>query len=146
MAFPLKVLKGLQIRTSQKIGLSSVFCLAILVVIFDITRTVFSVISARGGAAGAGTVLWDILEATVAVIVSCLPTYGTIFTQKKQKKSKRNYTNITGQENLVKTQPSLELTSFENAMDGASNDRMKSRRVLGEDQHDLELPELFEQG
>ena len=90
MAFPLYVLKGLQMQISQKLGLATVFCLAILIVIFDILRTIFSAKSARGGAVGASTALWDILEITIAVMVSCLPTYRTIFTQRKQKNTKKD--------------------------------------------------------
>ena len=131
MAFPLYVLKGLQMQTRQKLGLASVFCLAILVVIFDILRTVFSARSARGGAVGASTALWDILEITVAVIVSCLPTYRTIITQKnksKQRKTNGAYSNITGQEQrLVKTQPSLELANVESA---TNIDETRMKRIL----------------
>ena len=131
MAFPLYVVKGLQMRFSQKMGLASIFCLAILVVIFDILRTVFSAKSARGGAVGASTALWDILEITVAVMVSCLPTYRTIFTQRKRRKQQKingTYRTITGQEQrLVKTQPSLELADVENATD---NDQAKMKRVV----------------
>lgn len=131
MAFPLYVLKGLQMQTRQKLGLASVFCLAILVVIFDILRTVFSAKSARGGAVGASTALWDILEITIAVIVSCLPTYRTILAQKKKRKQRKTngtYSNITGQEqHLVKTQPSLELANVESA---TNIDETRMKRIL----------------
>ena len=131
MAFPLYVLKGLQMQTGQKLGLASVFCLAILVVIFDILRTVFSAKSARGGAVRASTALSDILEITIAVIVSCLPTYRTILTQKQKKKQRKTngtYSNITGQEqHLVKTQPSLELANVESA---TNIDETRIKRIL----------------
>lgn len=131
MAFPLYVLKGLQMQISQKLGLASVFCLAILVVIFDILRTVFSAKSARGGAVGASTALWDILEITIAVIISCLPTYRTILTQKKQRKQRRTnrtYSIITSPEQrLVKTQPSLELPNYQSA---TNNDQTKMKRIV----------------
>ena len=131
MAFPLYVLKGLQMRISQKLGLASVFCLAILIVVFDILRTISSAESARGGAVGASTALWDILEITIAVMVSCLPTYRTILVlrkQKKQRKATGTYSNITGQEQrLVKTQPSLELADVESATNG---DQTKMNRIL----------------
>ena len=131
MAFPLYVLKGLQMQTSQKLGLASVFCLAILIVIFDILRTVFSAKSARGGAVGASTALWDILEVTIAVIVSCLPTYRAILTQRRQTKRRKTngtYSNITGREQTsVKTQPSLELADVTTA---TNSDQTKMNRIL----------------
>lgn len=131
MAFPLYVLNGLQMQINQKLGLASVFCLAILIVIFDILRTIFSAKSARGGAVGASTALWDILEITIAVIVSCLPTYRTLLTQRKstkQRKTNGTYSNITGQEQrLVKTQPSLELADVESA---TNSDQTKMNRIL----------------
>ena len=130
MAFPLYVLKALKMRMSQKIGLASVFCLAILVVVFDILRTIFSVISARGGAVGASTALWDILEITIAVIVSCLPIYRTIFTQRKRRqqgKSNGTYSDIEGQQRLVKTQPSFELANVQGA---TGTNQAKMGRIL----------------
>ena len=130
MAFPLYVVKGLQMKFSQKMGLASVFCVAILVVIFDILRTVFSAKSARGGAVGASTSMWDILEITIAVIVSCLPIYRTIFTQKKRGKQHNpilTYSKIAGQKpRLAKTQPSIELADVESAMD---DDQAKMEKV-----------------
>ena len=156
MAFPLYVLKGLQMQTRQKWGLASVFCLAILVVIFDILRTVFSAKSARGGAVGASTALWDILEITIAVIVSCLPAYRTILTQRKQRKQRKTngtYSNITGQEQrLVKAQPSLELANVENATNvdetrmknilaGHNVDAFSTHAVAFADENGLQPPE-----
>ena len=156
MAFPLYVLKGLQMQISQNLGLASVFCLAILVVIFDILRTVFSAKSARGGAVGASTALWDILEITIAVIVSCLPTYRAILTRKKSRKQRKNngtYSYITGQEQrLVRTQPSLELVNVESATNtnqtnmkkmlaGRNVDAFSTHTVAFADENGLQPPE-----
>ena len=77
------MLQGLQMSTSRKIGLAVLFSIAITDVIFDITRTIYSV---DGGALALNTV-WDILESTIAVIVSSLPTYKALFGVAKRKKT-----------------------------------------------------------
>ncbi|KAL8787522.1 MAG: hypothetical protein Q9213_002180 [Squamulea squamosa] len=79
---PLWMIRGLQISTSRKVGLAGLFLIAIIDVIFDITRTIYTV---DGGAVALDTI-WDILEPTIAVIVSSLPTYKALFgtTRKKQ--------------------------------------------------------------
>ena len=56
---------------TRKVGLAAIFLLAIIDMALDITRTVYTV---NGDAVGLD-VIWDILEATIAVIVSSLPTY-----------------------------------------------------------------------
>ena len=88
MAFPLYVLKGLQMKTHQKLGVGCVFSLAILVVIFDILRTVFSVLPTTEGAVVILTPMCDILEASIAVIISCLPVYRTLFMKKARERPK----------------------------------------------------------
>lgn len=80
MAFPLLKLRTLQIRRSQKFILATIFCLALLVIAIDLTRTVVSI---HGGAIGAQSALWGVLEPTIAVIVGCLPAYRTLFRRRK---------------------------------------------------------------
>lgn len=75
--------------TSRKIGLAALFSIAITDVIFDITRTVYTV---NGGASNLDTI-WDILEPTIAVIVSCLPTYKALLRSTKERKN-TSYQNL----------------------------------------------------
>ena len=86
---PLWMLQGLQMSTSRKVGLAVLFSIAISDVIFDITRTIYSV---KGGAFALDTV-WDILEPTVAVIVSTLPSYKALLGIAKKKKT-TSYQNL----------------------------------------------------
>ena len=74
MALPIGMLKRLQIPLSQKIGLGAVFLLGAIDTIFDITRTLYTV---HGGAVAEDTI-WDILEPTIAVMVSSLPPYRSV--------------------------------------------------------------------
>ena len=45
MTLPIYMLLGLQMRKGQKAGLADVFCLDLVVVVFDILRTVESLVS-----------------------------------------------------------------------------------------------------
>lgn len=74
------MLGKLQISTSRKVGLAGIFLIALIDVIFDITRAVYTV---DGGAVALDTI-WDILEPTIAVIVSSLPTYKALLKPTKK--------------------------------------------------------------
>ena len=69
--------------TSKKVGLAALFLIAITDVIFDITRTVYTV----NIKAVALDTIWDILESTIAVIVSSLPTYKALLGPTKKRKN-----------------------------------------------------------
>lgn len=86
---PLWMLQGLQMSTGRKVGLAAIFLIAITDVAFDIARTVYTV---NGGAVALDTI-WDILEPTIAVIVSSLPTYKALLGIAKKKKS-TSYQNL----------------------------------------------------
>lgn len=75
MALPLFMLKNLKMRISQKAGLACLFLIAIVVVILDIFRI------ALGDGDGSISLasLWDVLEPSIAVIISTLPTYRALF-------------------------------------------------------------------
>lgn len=83
------MLRGLQMSTSRKVGLAAIFLVAVTDVAFDITRTVYTV---NGGAVALDTI-WDILEPTIAVIVSTLPTYKALLGVAQKKKS-TSYQNL----------------------------------------------------
>ena len=67
---------------SRKIGLAIIFLIAFVDVAFDITRTVYT----NNGGTVIPNTIWDILEPTVAVIVSSLPTYKALLGIAKKKK------------------------------------------------------------
>ena len=83
------MLRGLQMPTSRKVGLAVLFLIAITDVIFDITRTVYTI----NIKAVALDTTWDILESTIAVIVSSLPTYKALLGPTKKWKNTR-YQNL----------------------------------------------------
>ena len=78
MAMPLKLLYQVQISTKQKIALSGVFSMGMVIVVFSIIRAVQVTTTARDD-----TFLlafWGVLETTAAVIVGCLPPFKSLFT------------------------------------------------------------------
>ena len=82
MALPIWMLKGMQMPASRKAGLAAIFSIAITDVVFDIVRTSFTV---NGETEVSPWTVWDILEATVAVVVSALPSYRALFGNSKKK-------------------------------------------------------------
>ena len=76
MALPLGMLKTLQTRTGQKIGLALLFLIATVGIVFDILHTIYNI---REGLVEVETILWDILEPTIVVMISALPTYRALF-------------------------------------------------------------------
>ena len=81
MALPISMLRRLQIRRSQKVGLVAIFSIAFVIIAFDLLRTVKSI---NGGGFSEST-LYGILEMTVAVMISCLPTYRALLRADRKK-------------------------------------------------------------
>lgn len=78
MLLPLYMIYGLQLRNSQKAVLTGIFSLGLAVAVVDILRTVESLESGTFS----GVALWSSLEVTIAVIVSSLPLYRVLLTNK----------------------------------------------------------------
>lgn len=95
MAMPLKLLYNVQISLRQKLALSGVFSMGMVIVIFSIIRAVQVTTTARND-----TFLlafWGVLESTVAVIVGCLPPFKSLFTNVGSTKGKSgDYYGETG--------------------------------------------------
>lgn len=82
MALPLRILWNLHITRRQKFGLAGVFSLAAIVIVFAIVRAVETIstltpskLASLEGANPISLTLFSALESTIAVIVSCLPTF-----------------------------------------------------------------------
>ncbi|KAL8669417.1 MAG: hypothetical protein Q9168_005993 [Polycauliona sp. 1 TL-2023] len=69
---------NLQLRTAQKLTLTGIFSLGLLVAVIDILRTVESLQSGTFS----GVALWSSLEVSIAVIVASLPLYRVLITRK----------------------------------------------------------------
>ena len=84
--------------TSRKVGLAALFMIAITDVIFDIIRTVYTV---NGGTVAPNTI-WDIIEPTIAVIVSSLPTYKALLGPTTKRKN-TSYQNLAHSGAMIRT-------------------------------------------
>ncbi|MCJ1286824.1 hypothetical protein MMC26_006170 [Xylographa opegraphella] len=90
MALPLWMLKGLRISRAQKIGLAAIFLIAFIDILFDILRTIYTV---NGAAVGLDTT-FDILEPSIAVIISTLPTYRALFMTRRRTEVGSSFGNM----------------------------------------------------
>ena len=80
MALPLAMLKPLQISQSAKLSLAAIFGLASFIIVFDILRTAETL--SHSHIVGS-TALWTNLEAAIAIIVSCLPSFVALLRPRK---------------------------------------------------------------
>lgn len=86
MVLPIWMLQKLQMRVPQKLGLAIIFLLALVDITFDIVRIIYTV---KGQ-----SIVWDILEPTIAVIISCLPTYRSLLGNIRPPKRLASYVAI----------------------------------------------------
>lgn len=100
MALPLWMLIRLQMRTAQKLGLALVFMLALVDIIVDILRTIYSI---SEGVVSLHAMIFEILEATIAVIISCLPTYRIILGNLKPSIKPSSYKSLGSTSNVKMT-------------------------------------------
>ncbi|MCJ1373571.1 hypothetical protein MMC20_004799 [Loxospora ochrophaea] len=87
LALALYMLKGLQIRLAQKLGLAAVFSIVLGVIAADIVRTVFS--TTNKSVIDIATL--QFLELSFAVKTSCLPTYRALFVSRKKSSGPSRY-------------------------------------------------------
>ena len=95
MVLPLWMIRGLKMRTKKRIGLACLFSLALIVIALDCFRIAFG----DGGGIISLACLWDVLEPSIAVIVSALITYRALFPSagKSSKRKPRVYEYNTSQ-------------------------------------------------
>ena len=105
MALPLPAIWKLQMDTSQKLGVASVFLLAWLTIAFDVIRVVetFQLGSAL-------VALYTTLEVDVAVLISALPAYKVLL--KKETYRLGNSDSLFGKGQNRLSQGSYRLESY----------------------------------
>lgn len=97
MALPLRILWNLHVTRRQKFGLATIFSLATIVIIFAIVRAVEtsstltpSALASLEGADPISLTLFSAMESTIAVIVSCLPTFRVFILGKNSNSNNRH--------------------------------------------------------
>lgn len=88
MALPIAMLRTLQMRTREKIGLAVIFALVLIEVAFTILRVVFTVSHAFGKVPDLNT-LWSTLDPIIAVMVCTLPCYRNLLSFDRRKSISR---------------------------------------------------------
>ena len=86
------MLKDLKMRTPQKVGLAVMFSLGIIIIIFEILRTVKSLEESSFSEVA----VYDIVEACVALIVSSMTYYSSFLTKRRRQRTDREYVNLKG--------------------------------------------------
>jgi len=122
------MLRGLQMPLSRKIGLAALFLIAITDIVFDVTRTVYTV---DGGAVALDTI-WDILEAIIAVIVSSLPTYKALLGPMKRRKGS-SYKNMKHNDTATLNGTGTRNTEHSDEIELGINAEHVSKKVRGND-------------
>ncbi|OJJ81807.1 putative integral membrane protein (Pth11) [Aspergillus glaucus CBS 516.65] len=78
IALPLPVLGNLHLRRKQKIALMGVFALGFFVTIIQIIR-IFTVKNLKTYTDSRPIVIWSVIEISLGVISTCIPTYAPLF-------------------------------------------------------------------
>ncbi|KAL8647397.1 MAG: hypothetical protein Q9226_006446 [Calogaya cf. arnoldii] len=134
LILPLFMIYGLQLRTSQKIVLTAIFSLGLLVALVDILRTVESLQSGTFS----GVALWSSLEVTIAVIVASLPLYRVLITR-KGRRSLLSRLSMERYKNMDDHSPgATEREKLASVSDTVGTEMGKEERRLGTFRNDLE--------
>lgn len=83
MALPLWFLKNLKVDVPQKVGLILMLSLGLVIIAFEILRTVKSMEQTSFSEVA----VYDIVEGFVAIVVNCIPTYRLLLTSSRRRKS-----------------------------------------------------------
>ena len=128
MLLPIWMLKALQMQSKQKYGLATLFSMAIIIVIFEIIRTAYTIrlYSEPRPEPTYRVSVYTLMEAELAVIISALISYRPLFsTQRKrnavhrylsQHKGSRAYSRVGGSSDTGKNHaPRSSVTSNEHS-------------------------------
>ncbi|RHZ59823.1 putative integral membrane protein (Pth11) [Aspergillus thermomutatus] len=78
IALPLPVLMNLHLRRRQKAALVAVFALGFFVTVIQIIR-IFTIKNLKTYTDSQPIVLWSVIEISLGVLISCIPTYAPLF-------------------------------------------------------------------
>ena len=81
-ALPCAMLRKLHMGRADKLGLGFIFSLVLLIVLFDILRSVFTIDTAATSFPDSNAV-WALCEPTIAVMVCTLPSYRSVVGSKR---------------------------------------------------------------
>ena len=154
MLLPLRLLVTLQISLKQKLGLSCLFSLGIIVIIFAFVR-LFKVTKATAESQTNPTTmadgpivlsLWSTIEAAVAVIVANLPAFRSLLRNSGNTGFSKSRTGSTGYARTIGSKGTTSksaivrsrgvelesLHSFDDEIDGKSRTKIRNMESSGE--------------
>ncbi|KAL8724990.1 MAG: hypothetical protein Q9166_007639 [cf. Caloplaca sp. 2 TL-2023] len=84
MVFPLRVLWNLKLDTVRKLSIMAIFGVGIICIITSIIRVAQIHSKAKAKQPSPSwLIVWAVIEASIAVVVACLPTFGLLFPSRK---------------------------------------------------------------
>lgn len=114
--FPMFMLPKLNVRLSQKIGLALLFSMGYVTIALEIARVTWAI---KGGLI-ANNAFYGVLSACFAVIVSCVPTYRSLFGIERKTKGDRYAHWDMSEENTRRGIDSANLTAPQGSLHGGS--------------------------
>jgi len=92
IALPIVMLRKLTMDRSDKLGLAGLFALVMVIIVFEILRSYYT-IDAQASSFPDANAVWALCEPTIAVIVCALPSYRTILPSKRRR-AERSYMEL----------------------------------------------------
>jgi len=121
MALALIMLSKVHIRTPQKLGIGVMFSLTITIIAFEILRMVKSL----KGSGSDLNIVWCSTEASMAVIISCLPTFKAFVHHAHRigiTKTSSAYDQLAASKDTKKSPSTKELTDNQSASSKSERD------------------------
>ncbi|KAJ4988665.1 hypothetical protein SVAN01_05798 [Stagonosporopsis vannaccii] len=84
MSIPFLILRRIRISLHQKIGLSAVFSLVIITMIFAIIRATITTVGVKRQIDPIWLYMWSSIELNVAIIVACIAPYRSLFIRSRE--------------------------------------------------------------
>ena len=86
MVLPIWMLKGMQMKPKQKYGLIALFSMAIIIMIFEVVRTVCTIRLYSGSNKNVYvSLIFTVMEVNLAVIISALMVYRALFIARRKR-------------------------------------------------------------
>lgn len=89
MALGLRLLRKLQIRRNEKLALGAIFSVGFIKIAFAVVRVVKIGVSATH-VNPIWLALWTMIEASVAIVVACLPSFRVLFAHGRRRSESRH--------------------------------------------------------
>lgn len=122
MALPLAKLPKLRMGIREKFGVGLIFSLTWIIIAMEIVRLDFSL----GGKGSSSNIVWTSTEASLAIIISCLPSFSALinYREKGRTRAATEYDRLAATRATNKTHSAKDLTKNRSnkSVNGASEE------------------------